>query len=161
MHRNHRVALVVRVIVAVAVLGVLAGPLAGTATAGDKPVIKLGLDEIGSGRTMIRVNPRDAKIWRNNPKKPQQVLWWMVKNRTSYSELFWEFRFDASKKGGTEDFFGKVDLGCGEKEVTAQPEKKPETPNAEWPYSITVYACKDGVKAQKIATIDPKVLWQD
>jgi hypothetical protein len=161
MHRKGRFAIVVRVIVGIAVLGAFSGPLAGTAPAGDKSVIKLELDEVGSGYARIRVNPRDAKIWRNNPKKPQQILWWMVKNRSSYSKIMWEFRYDPSKGGGTADFFGDVDLGCGQKEVMARPEKIPEGPNAEWPYSITAYACKDGVKAQKIATIDPKVVWQD
>ena len=161
MHWNHRVALALRVVVAVAVLGVLAGPLADTATAGDNSVIKIALDEVAGGRSMIRVNPRDAKIWRNNPKKPQHILWWMIKNRTSYSELYWEFRFDPAKEGAAEDFFGEVVLGCGEKEVIAQPEKMPETPNAQWPYSITVFACKGGVKAQKLATANPKVIWQD
>jgi hypothetical protein len=158
--KNHR-AIVVRIIVAVAVLGVFAGPFADTAIASDNSVIKLGLDEVAGGRSMIRVNPRDAKIWRDNPEKSQQILWWMVKNRTSYSEIYWEFRFDASKEGGSKDFFGKVDLGCGEKEVIAEPEITPENSNAVWPYSITVYACRDGVKAQKLATANPKVIWQD
>ena len=49
----------------------------------------------------------------------------------------------------------------GQTEIKVQPDKKPDFPKAEWPYSITVYACDDGVKAQEIATTDPRIIWND
>lgn len=135
---------------------------AGSAEAADKKTtIQVGLDQTPSGFAFIRVQPRDAKLWRNKPDKPKKVEWWWKTNKTSYSEIFWEFRFDPSKGGGTVDYFGEVDIECGQKDIKVQPDKKPDVPQAVWPYSITVYACKDGVKAQKIATIDPRIIWQD
>ena len=129
--------------------------------ADKKTTIQLRLDQNLNGMPYIQVQPRDAKIWRNKPDKPKKVEWWWTINRTSYSEIFWEIRYDPSKGGGTADYFGEVDIECGQSEIKVQPDKKPDSPKAEWPYSITVYACKDGVKAQKIATVDPRIIWQD
>jgi len=128
--------------------------------ADKKTNIQLALDQNVNGEVVIKVQPRDAKIWRNKPDKPKKVEWWWTVNDTSYPEIFWEIRYDASK-GGTADYFGEVNIECGQKEIKVQPDKKPDIPKAEWPYSITVYACKDGVKAQKIATVDPRIIWQD
>ncbi len=136
--------------------------ISGSAAAADKKTtIQLMLDQNVNGVAFIQVQPRDAKIWRNKPDKPKKVEWWWEINKTSFDELFWEIRYDPSKGEGTADFFGNVDIECGESEIKAQPDKKPDVPKAEWPYSITVYACKDGVKAQEIATIDPRIIWQD
>ena len=85
----------------------------------------------------------------------------MYDNRTSFNEIFWEFRYDSSKGGDAPNYFGDVDLGCGQKKIKAQPDKKPDSPNAEWPYSITAYACIDGVKGQEIATFDARIIWKD
>jgi hypothetical protein len=136
--------------------------IAGPAGADDKKTtIQLVLDEDLSGEPFIEVQPRDAKIWRNKPDKPKKVEWWWETNNTSFPEIFWEIRYDSSKGGATADYFGNVDIGCGETSIKVQPDKKPEIPKAEWPYSITVFACEDGVKAQKIATMDPRIIWQD
>ena len=136
--------------------------IAGSTGAADKKTtIQLMLDQNVNGVAFIQVQPRDAKIWRNKPDKPKKVEWWWEINKTSFDELFWEIRYDPSKGEGPADFFGNVDIECGESEIKAQPDKKPDVPKAEWPYSITVYACKDGVKAQEIATIDPRIIWQD
>ena len=162
MHRNHRVANITRAIAGVAIIAAFSGAGAEPACAGNTTVVKLELDEIGSGITRIRVNPRDAKIWRGEPGKAQKIRWWMVKNRTSYSQILWEFRYAASREGATADYFGDVDLECGKTEVEVPPEMLPESAEAAWPYSITAYACADGVKGQKIATIDTvRVVWKD
>jgi len=108
--------------------------IAGSAGAADKKTtIQLRLDQNINGVPIIKVQPRD----------------------------FWEIRYDPSKGGGTADYFGDVDIECGKNEIKVQPDKKPDFPNAEWPYSITVYACADGVKAQKIASVDPRIIWND
>jgi hypothetical protein len=152
MHHRSRFAIIIFGLVIAAVL------IAGSANAADKKrYIELKLDVGSTAKPFIRVLPRDAKIWRNKPGKPKKVEWWWTTNKTSYSEIFWEIRYDPSKGGGTADYFGDVDIACGE----SKPDKKPDFPNAEWPYSITVYACSDGVKAQKIATLDPRIKWQD
>jgi hypothetical protein len=31
----------------------------------------------------------------------------------------------------------------------------------QWPYSVTVCACAGGQKAQKLATADPRIVWND
>lgn len=139
----------------------LSGALAGSANAGDTKVIRLYLEQGVTGVARVIGNPRDAKIWRNEPGKAQKIRWFMIKNRTSYNEVFWEFRYDPSKKGATADYFGDVDLECGGTRVEVLPEMKPDSPGAEWPYSITAYACTDGGKAQKIATFDARIIWKD
>lgn len=161
MQHEYRFRTVTLAIVICAVLVAFSGPIAGPANAGDKTTIKLDLTMDLSGRPVIKVMPRNAKIWRNKPDKPKKVEWWVDENFTSYYELYWEIRYDPSKGGGTANFFGDVDLKCGETEKKVQPDKTPEVANAEWPYSITVYGCLDGVKAQKIATIDPRIVWKD
>ena len=156
MQRRFRFATITLGLVIAAVL------ISGPANAADKKTtIQLRLDQNVNGVAFIRVQPRDAKIWRNQPDKPKKVEWWWRENDTSYGEIFWEIRYDPSKGGGTADYFGDVDIECGQTEIKVQPDKKPDFPKAEWPYSITVYACKDGVKAQEIATIDPRIIWND
>jgi archaellum component FlaG (FlaF/FlaG flagellin family) len=99
MRNGHRFAAIALVLMIAAVF------IAGSSHAADKKTnIQLALDQNINGEVVIKVQPRDAKIWRNKPDKPKKV---------------------------------------------------------EWPYSITVYACKDGVKAQKLATLDPRIIWQD
>jgi len=129
--------------------------------ADKKTTIQLRLDEDFTDEAVIEVQPVEAKIWRNKPDKPKKVEWWWESNATSFSEIYWEIRYDPSKEGATANYFGDVDIKCGETRVKVQPDKKPDFPKAEWPYSITVFACKDGGKAQEIATVDPRIIWQD
>jgi len=161
VYRDHRFTAVTRAFVIVAVLVAFSGPFAGSAHAADKTVVKLGLALGFTGAPRVNVQPPYAKIWRNKPGKPNEVVWRMYYNKTSYYEVFWEFRYDSSKGGDTPNYFGDVDLGCGQKEIKVQPDKKPDSPNAEWPYTITAYACADGVKAQKIATLKARIIWKD
>jgi len=136
--------------------------IAGPADAADKKTnIQLALDQNINGVVIIKVQPRDAKIWRNKPDKPKKVEWWWTANATSYTEIFWEIRYDPSKGGGTANYFGDVDIECGKNEIKVQPDKKPDFPNAVWPYSVTVYACSNGAKAQKLAAVDPRIIWKD
>jgi hypothetical protein len=156
MRNGHRFAAIALVLMIAAVF------IAGSSHAADKKTnIQLALDQNINGEVVIKVQPRDAKIWRNKPDKPKKVEWWWSVNDTSYPEIFWEIRYDPSKGGDTANYFGDVDIECGQNEIQVQPDKKPDIPKAEWPYSITVYACKDGVKAQKLATLDPRIIWQD
>jgi hypothetical protein len=157
MQRNRQFTVMILIVVIAIVW------MASPAGAGDKKTtIQLLLAE-GAGQTpVIQFQPRDAKIWRNDPDKPDMVEWWCESNFTSYPEIFWEIRHNSSKGEGTVDHFGDVDIDCGETRVMAQPKTKPDSPKVEWPYSITVYACKDGVKAQEIATTDePRIIWED
>jgi hypothetical protein len=136
--------------------------IASPADAADKKTnIQLALDQNINSVVIIKVQPRDAKIWRNKPDKPKKVEWWWTVNDTSYTEIFWEIRYDPSKGGGTANYFGDVDIECGKNEIKVQPDKKPDFPNAVWPYSVTVYACSNGAKAQKLATVDPRIIWKD
>jgi len=156
MHHRFRFATIILGLI------IAANMIAGSAGAADKKTkIELSLEVASTAVPFIKVKPRDAKIWRNKPDKPKKIEWWWTENVASNAEIFWEIRYDPSKSGGTANYFGDVDIECGKNEIKVQPDKKPDFPNAEWPYSITVYACKNGVKDQKIATIDPRIIWQD
>jgi hypothetical protein len=161
MHRDRRFGAVTHSLAIAVVLAVFSGALVGSAQAGDTKVVRFELEQGVTGGARVVVNPGAAKIWRNAPGKAQKIRWFMAKNRTSYSYIFWEFRFDPSKEGATADYFGDVDLECGETRVEVPPEIKPDSPNAVWPYTITAYACAKGVKAQKIATVNARIVWKD
>ena len=155
MQQGHRFAVMTLVVV---IAGVL---IASTAPAADKKTnIQLTLKLDINGQLFMKVQPRDAKLWRDRPDKSKKVNWWTV-NFTGYDELFWELRYEPSKGEASANYFGDVNIECGEDEITIQPGKTPDIPKAQWPYSISVYACVDGVKAQKLATIDPRIVWQD
>ena len=160
MHGSRRLVVTYSLAVAMVVVA-LSGVLAGSANAGDTKVVRFDLEQGVTGGARIMVNPRDAKIWRNAPGKAQKIRWWMKRNRTSFYEILWEFRYDPSEEGATADYFGDVDLECGETRVDAPPEMKPDSANAEWPYTITAYACRDGKKAQKIASVSARIIWKD
>ena len=113
-----------------------------------------------TGVTMVKVQPRDAKLWRNDPEKPHEIRWWTI-NNTQYEEVYWEIRHDSSRSGSEGDYFGEIDIECGQSEVTVQPVTVPDSPNARWPYVVNVYGCYDGKKAQKLSTLSPLVLWKD
>ena len=134
--------------------------IAGSAEAADKKDVKLTLDINSAGTAVISVDPEDAQIWRNKPNKPKKVNWKTV-NNSSHAQLFWELRYDPDKGGGTANYFGDVDIACGETAKKIQPDKKPDFPYAQWPYSVTAYACVDGVKGQEVATVDPRIIWND
>lgn len=160
MQQRFRFAPVTLALVIAVVLVTSGGPMAGFAHAGENKEVKLvvvtGLD----GRQVITAVPPHAKIWRNKPNKPKKITW-KTGNNSPYDEIYWELRYDPGKGGGSENYFGDVDIACGETAKKVQPDKKPDFPYAQWPYSVTVYACHDGVKAQEIATIDPRIIWQD
>lgn len=144
-----------------ALAAVIAGlMIAGTAEAADTKDVKLTLTVSSAGTATITVDPEDAKIWRNKPNKPKKVNWQTV-NESSHNQLFWELRYDPGKGGGTANYFGDVDIACGETEKKVQPDKKPDFPYAQWPYSVTAYSCVDGVKGDQLADVDPRIVWKD
>jgi hypothetical protein len=153
MNRKLRLSL----IVAIATVALVA---TGTAEAADKTDVQLTLMDDGSGALAISVDPENAQIWRNKPDKPKKVYWYTA-NETSYDELSWELRYDPSKGGGTADYFGAVDIECGKDSIKVQPDKKPDAPHAEWPYSVAVYSCVDGARGDLLAEVDPRIVWKD
>lgn len=143
-----------------AALVFFSGPGAGSARADESKDITLELSIDGAGTATITVDPEDAQIWRNKPNKPKKVNWKTV-NSSPHPGLFWELRYDPDKGGGSADYFGEVDIACGETGTKVQPDKKPDFPHAQWPYSVTVYACAEGAKGQQLATVDPRIVWKD
>jgi hypothetical protein len=133
---------------------------ASSLDAGDSKSITLTLAIDGSGTATISVDPENAMIWRNRPDKPKKVEWRTV-NDTAHAELYWELRFDPDKGGGSADYFGDVDIACRESAKKVQPDKKPDFPFAQWPYSVTVFTCVDGVKGERLVTADPRIVWKD
>ena len=160
MHRDRRFAPITPALVIAVVLVASGGPMAGFAHAGDDKVVRLEVTTETSGRQVITVNPPHAKIWRNMPNKPKKINW-RTFNGSPYDEIFWELRYDPSKGGSSANYFGDVDIECGETQKKVQPDKKPDIPNAQWPYSVTVYKCIAGSKGQKVATVDPRIIWKD
>jgi len=122
--------------------------------------ITLELTADGSGNYGIDVQPDPAIIWRGKKQKMKKVEWVSVAN-PQHDQLYWELRWDTSKGGGSENYFGDVDLQCGADSVKAQPKPKPKIPRAEWPYSVAVYSCSGGAKGQLLKKIDPRIRWDD
>ena len=114
----------------------------------------------GAGGCTITVSPENAIISRGNNAKIKKV-YWVGEANPELGELYWEIRYDPGKGGGTENYFGDVNLGCGAGSIKVQPKPKPKIPNAEWPYMVTVYSCVDGAKGEYLCTVDPRIKWND
>jgi len=127
---------------------------------GDAREVTLELSVDDSGGCHISVYPETAVIWRGANQKLKKVVWVATPNQ-DHGELFWELRWDPDKGGGSEDYFGAVDLGCGESRIKVQPSSKPKIPQAEWPYAVTVFACEGGEKSEQICSVDPRIRWDD
>ena len=150
MKKGHRFATMTLALLFAVVL------IAGSAGAADKKDVKLTL----TAASGITIAPENAMIWRNKPDKPKKVNWKTI-NNSSHDQILWELRYDPDKGGGTANYFGDVDIECGKDAIKVQPDKKPDFPYAQWPYSITVYACVDGSKGEKLAEVDPRIVWKD
>jgi hypothetical protein len=114
----------------------------------------------GSGGCTITVSPETAIISRGNNARIKKV-YWVTEPNAELGDLYWELRFDPGKGGGSENFFGAVNLACGKNSIKVQPKPKPKVPNAEWPYMVTVYRCVDGAKGPYLCTVDPRIKWND
>jgi len=125
----------------------------------DAREVTLSLAANADGGLAISVSPEAAAISRGNNAKLKKVYWVAAANEL-YPQLFWELRWDPDKGGATENYFGDVDLACGVASRKVQPDK-PKVPNAEWPYAITVFSCVDGAKGEVLATVDPRIIWND
>jgi hypothetical protein len=154
MHQGHRS------IVMILLFVVMAAVVSDPAQAADKKDVQLTLSVDSAGNATISVHPQDQHIWRNKPNKPKKINWKTV-NNSSHIQLFWELRYDPGKGGGTADYFGDVDIECDQTAIKVQPDKKPEFPYAQWPYSVAVFACVDGAKGDKLAEVDPRIVWKD
>ena len=147
------------ILVACACVGLLS--IAGDAAADPdaKDVILTAVPD-GAGGCTITVSPETAVISRGSNAKIKKV-YWKTEPNAELGELYWELRYDPGKGGGSENYFGDVDLACGESSIKVQPSPKPSIPNAEWPYMVTVYRCVDGAKAEYLCTVDPRIRWDD
>ncbi len=114
----------------------------------------------GAGGCTITVSPETAIISRGARAKIKKV-YWVAEPNAELGELYWELRYDPGKGGGSENYFGDVDLACGESSIKVQPKPKPKIPNAEWPYMVTVYSCADGARSEYLCTVDPRIRWND
>jgi hypothetical protein len=125
----------------------------------DAREVTLSLAANAGGGLVISVSPESASISRGENTKIKKVYWVAATNEL-YPQLFWELRWDPDKGGATENYFGDVDLACGVASLKVQPDK-PKIPNAEWPYAVTVFNCVDGAKGEVLATVDPRIIWND
>lgn len=126
----------------------------------DARDVTLTVVDDGAGGCTITVSPEIAVISRGADKKIKKV-YWVNGDSPGFGELYWEIRYDPGKGGGSENYFGDVNLGCGESSIKVQPKPKPKIPNAEWPYMVTAYSCADGQKAEYLCTVDPRIKWND
>ena len=139
---------------------ILGGVSTASAQQPDGREVTLELSMDGAGNPTVIVSPETATIWRNAQGKVKKVVWVAMPD-AQYGELYWELRWDPSKGGGSDNFFGNVDLPCGVSQIKVQPKPKPKIPYAEWPYMVTVYSCSNGAKGQELATVDPRIRWDD
>ena len=115
----------------------------------------------GAGGCTITVDPETATISRGDDAKIKKVYWKAPPN-AELGELYWELRYDPGKGGGTENYFGNVDLACGQSSIKVKPDKPhPRIQNPEWPYMVTVYRCENGAKGPYLCTVDPRIKWND
>ena len=72
--------------------------------------------------------PRDRHhLARQQPKIKK--VYWVTKPNAELGELYWELRYDPGKGGGSENYFGNVDLACGESSIKVQARQaEPEDP---------------------------------
>jgi len=113
-----------------------------------------------SGGCTITVSPEIAVISRGNQAKIKKI-YWVAEPNSEFGGLYLEIRYDPGKGGGSKNYFGNVDLACGESSIKVQPKPKPKIPNAEWPYMVTVYRCVDGARGPYLCTVDPRIKWND
>jgi hypothetical protein len=139
---------------------VLAGASTVWADPPDAKEVTLLLSFNDAGKCSISVHPEIAEIWRGQHHKIKKV-YWVAPPNSQYPQLFWELRWDPDKGGATEDYFGAVDLSCGVNNIKVQPKPKPKIPNAEWPYSVSVYSCADGAKSEHLCNVDPRIRWKN
>jgi hypothetical protein len=132
----------------------------GAAADPDAKEVNLTAVADGAGGCTITVDPETAIISRGPNAKIKKV-YWVTEPNPELGELYWELRYDPGKGGGSENYFGDVDLACGESSIKVQPSPKPSIPNAEWPYMVTVYRCADGAKSEYLCTVDPRIRWDD
>ncbi len=146
------------VVVACVCFGLLSW--AGGAAADSGAVeVTLTAEADGAGGCKINVSPENATISRERGAGPSRVNW-VVKPNPDLGDLFWELRYDPGKGDASKNYFGGVDITCGKPSKNVKPEK-PTIPNAEWPYMVTVYSCKDGNKYEYMCMVDPRIKWND
>ena len=139
--------------------------MAGVAEASeldDLEVIRLRLGVERSGGFFLMVAPPRTKLWRDTPDRPWMIRWKVADNGL-YGDLYWVIRYDSDSDAASNDYFGDIDIACGERGMDVVPEMKPEEPNATWPYKVTVHLCVDGVKGPAKETLNakPKIIWRN
>ncbi len=140
--------------------GILISFAGGSAADNDSREVTLTAVADGSGGCTITVSPENATISRGKKAKIKKV-YWVAEANPELGELYWEIRYDPGKGGGSENYFGDVNLACGAPSIKVQPKPKPKIPNAEWPYMVTVYRCENGAKGPYLCTVDPRIKWND
>lgn len=123
----------------------------------DAKEVTLEVSVDDDGTCSITVAPETAVLKTNGKIKK---IYWAALPNDHYPQLFWELRWDPDKGGGSENYFGDVDLACGEDGIKVQPDK-PKIDNAEWPYAVTVFECVDGVRAEELCSVDPRIRWEN
>ena len=149
---------VVMIVIACCVL--ILWPAGAEADPPDAREVTLTAVADGSGGCTITVSPENAIISRGPNAKIKKV-YWAAEANPELGELYWEIRYDPGKGGGSENYFGDVNLACGAPSIKVQPKPKPKIPNAEWPYMVTVYRCENGAKGPYLCTVDPRIKWND
>jgi len=146
------------VVVVVALLSVaLAGPR------------KIKMEWVGDAEC-VKLDPADPRMWQdrfvNTIKfKPKRVKW--VVKKEQRNKYYWEFSYDSTStdanknKPGRGDFLSDVDpIKCKNPQHTTSKKVKDQKKDVNWPYAITVWECKDGIKDpdKDPCTKDP-VIW--
>ena len=148
------------VILTMVLVGVAGDAAAQSGGGNDARTVTLQAVSDGAGGCTITVSPETAVISRGNNARIKKV-YWTGESSSEFGDLYWELRYDPGKGGGSENYFGDVNLACGVPSIKVQPRPKPRIPNAEWPYMVTAYRCVDGAKGPYLCTVDPRIKWND
>ena len=104
-----------------------------------------------AGTKTCSAKPSPVTInWNTRPKKVK----WLGK-----SDLYWDIVW---KVGGTDYLNGNFDIKCGKVEKKSTLPGGRDKANAEWEYSIAVYACSGNHRTgEALCEVDPMVEWGD
>lgn len=122
--------------------------------------VSLKVEVMGPDKCKITVHPETAHISRGSGAGVK----WEAETNSNLGELYWEIRYEKDSEGASGNYFGDVNLTCESSSLRKQPVSEPPTEkrNAEWPYMVTVYHCKeDGSKGKKLCDVDPRIKWND
>ncbi len=102
----------------------------------------------------ITVSPDEAPVSGPNPK----VTWIDVSVYPEPAARRWEIRW--KRRDGERDYFGAIDL-VASGSAQARGEGLPEGESGWWTYSVTLVGTDENERRSVLATVDPRIRWDN